>query len=62
MEKTKTLTEYLSSVRSELTRTTWHFTPDQAARIVLNNIDSLLKAFAESVPAWYAAAEIGFDR
>ena len=57
----KTLTEYLSSVRSELTRNVWHFTPDHAALVVLRNMDDLLQDFQNHKPSWNAAMEVGFN-
>ncbi|MBO6158523.1 MAG: hypothetical protein J6P72_04560 [Firmicutes bacterium] len=57
----KNLTEYLSNIRSELTKSNWHYTPDRAAEIVLRNIEYLQKAYNDSEPSWDAAMEIGFD-
>ena len=56
-----TLAEYISNVRSELIRTTWHFSPEQASRIVMDNIDSLSKYYSDKKSAWICAAEIGFN-
>ena len=57
----KNLTEYLSNIRSELTKNSWHYSQDRAAEIVLNHIDYLQNAYNHSEPAWEATLEIGFD-
>ena len=57
----KTLTEYLSNVRSELTRNAWHYSPDHAALVVLRNMDDLLQDFQDQKPSWNAAMEVGFN-
>lgn len=58
----KTLKEYLSNVRSELTRNAWHFSPDHADSIVLRNIEDLQQDYLESKKSsWTAAMELGFS-
>ena len=57
----KTLTEYLSNIRTELTRNSWRYTPDHAADIVLRNIDDLQQDFQSQKPSWDAAMEVGFS-
>ena len=58
----KTFSEYLASVRSVLTKNVWRFSPEQAARIVLGNIDELQTAYWSKIPSWNAAMEIGFSK
>ena len=57
----KNLTAYLSNIRNVLTRGKWHYSPEQAAKIVLAHLEYLQEKFNNSVPSWEAAMEIGFN-
>lgn len=55
----KTLTEYISNVKTELTKT-WRISHDRASRITLANIDILRDSFCREKPSWDMAVELGF--
>ena len=57
----KNLTAYLSNIRTVLMRSRWSYDHDQAAKIVLENLEYLQDCYNNSIPSWEAAMEIGFN-
>ena len=56
----KNLTVYLSNIRTVLTRSRWHYSQDQAVKIVLARLEYLQECYNNGISSWEAAMEIGF--
>lgn len=52
--------EYVADIQKCLELSSWHYSAEQAKKLVENDMEYIKKAFKDKDPADYVAADIGF--